>query len=518
MNPRRRDRYQSCLRKTVWVAILIGFVPVSANLAAWRSALDTASSPSPRPPVFDPPGATAQPREGEAPSGLHSDAGGDTHTASSNVTSPAGETTWRLVGSNTLGEKLVPAWLDAFVSTQGGRITGRIVEDRYHRLFKLAGPPEFPPAVQISAHGDGTAFVDLGAGRADIAMASRRISDRETARLVMLGDMRSPAAEHIVAMDGIAILVNPDNPLMSVSLEQVAAIYRCQITDWAQLGGPPGPIKLYARNPESGTYALFSQLIMKNAPLCRRVIYFESSEMLSQRIRDDRNAIGFTSLAYGDQAKALAIEQCGIAYPPDPFSVKNESYPLSRRLYLYVPPRNPRPVSRAFLRWVQTEAAQDIARRLGFVDLNIISVQGTEPTHQQRLSAAGRLVKNSEILAQYRRLTTQARRLSSTFYFDFGLVSLDNRAKRDLLRLADYLRDLEAAGPEVIVLGFTDDHGDYTQNLHLSRIRAETVARELQRLGVRVAEARGFGEEAPAACNQRRRDRVRNRHVEVWLR
>src|SRR5271163_225613 len=117
----------------------------------------------------------------------------------------------RLHGSNTIGAELVPALAVAFLKAQGAQDIST----------KSPGPDEFtvtgtengkPTAIEIQAHGSATAFKDLVAGSCDIGMASRKIQAAEVSNLSSLGDMTGPASEHVLGLDGLAVIVNRSNP------------------------------------------------------------------------------------------------------------------------------------------------------------------------------------------------------------------------------------------------------------------------------------------------------------------
>ncbi len=111
-------------------------------------------------------------------------------------------------------------------------------------------------------------------------MASRKIKPAEQAMLAALGDMTSPACEHVLALDGIAILVNKGNPINSLSRKQIQAIFSSQTKDWSEVGGRPGHIELFARDDRSGTYDTFKTLVLESAPLFHDAKRFEDSSAL----------------------------------------------------------------------------------------------------------------------------------------------------------------------------------------------------------------------------------------------
>jgi phosphate transport system substrate-binding protein len=119
--------------------------------------------------------------------------------------------------------------------------------------------------------------------------------------------------------------------------------------------------------------------------------------------------------------------------------------------------------------------------------------------------------------AAYRRLTTGARRLTSTFRFEVNSSAFDNRALRDLDRVFEYLRYNDLSGSQVRVFGFADSKGGAQYNLGLSRDRANQVVQSFAQRGITGVTVVGFGSALPVADNATEEGRARNRRVEVWV-
>ena len=117
----------------------------------------------------------------------------------------------------------------------------------------------------------------------------------------------------------------------------------------------------------------------------------------------------------------------------------------------------------------------------------------------------------------YQTLTTQAQRLSVNFRFEEGSVSLDNKARQDLLRVADYLKANGKLDRQVTLVGFGDAKDDPERAQLLSKLRAMAVRRELVKSGVVLREIRGYGAQMPVAANTEDEGRIKNRRVEVWV-
>ncbi|MEM8951877.1 MAG: phosphate ABC transporter substrate-binding/OmpA family protein [Pseudomonadota bacterium] len=435
----------------------------------------------------------------------------------------------RFAGSNTVGERLVPALAEAYARENGAsQLRWKLGRDANEKGLEVGrNPANLPDLIDIRAHGSSTAYPALAEKSADIGMSSRPIKDDEASVLATLGDMRSADAEHIVALDGLAIIVHPDNPISTLSKQEIAEIFACQKTDWQDIGGDAGPIRIYARDAKSGTYDTFNTLVLKplGLELCDATTRIESSSQLADSVARDPNAIGFIGLGYTLDAKPIAIEECAWGYSPSTFSVKTEEYPFARRLFLYAPLMTSSPWVRDFVDFALSDGSQAIIRDVDFVDLTIDTTEADSATYRlAKIEAAGRTAQQLSVVNELLGETADASRLSATFRFRPSISNLDekdaldNRALRDLGRLARYLEQPIEDGAKLLLFGFADSSGDYGANLALSEKRAKAIADKLASLGIDASAVRGFGEEAPVACNDTPAGRAKNRRVEVWLR
>ncbi len=414
-------------------------------------------------------------------------------------------TLFRIHGSNTVGEELAPALVKDYLASRGGteivtKTTDVALETRIEAL--LDGEPV---AVEIHAHGSSTAFADLAAGATDIGMSSRKIKGEEVAKLApTLGDLSLGDAEHIIALDGLAVVVNPGLAIREMNVATVAAIFAGEIANWQQLGGPDLPIQLFARDDNSGTWDSFDTMVLKPSgkTLADAARRFESSQELSDGVAATPGAIGFIGLPYVRRAKLLAIsgDDNTLALFPNNFTVSTEDYPLARRLYLYLSAQSSNMEARQFIDHVHASQGQGVVGDIGFISQNI---SATKPP------------VTDDLPYEYLQLTEQAERLSINVRFALGSDGIDNKAQRDLFRLASYLE--ANPGRRVLLLGFTDSVGSQDVNLRLSKTRAELVSKELMKLGIFPYKVEGFGALAPVAANDNDEGRQRNRRVEVWI-
>lgn len=427
----------------------------------------------------------------------------ETTTPAPVVIKTEAEPVLRLGGSNTIGAKLAPALVAAFFREEGCRD----VETRSPAPEQIVVACELngkPLVATVAAQGSSTAFEGLGGSTFDIGMASRKVKDDEVKSLANLGDMTAPSNEHVLALDGIAVIVHPGNRVSSLTQDQVAAIFTGVVTDWKQVGGAPGPIKPYARDDKSGTFDTFKTLVLGSTPLVEGAERFTDGGKLSVEVANDPSAIGFVGLSSVGGAKAVAVGPAGaVALVPNRFTVATEDYALSRRLFLYTAQSSNRPEVARFVRFAISPAGQRIVGDTGFVPLTIRQEAAQAPTGAP---------------SGYEALVGKALRLSTNFRFRTNSADLDNRALADLDRVTEFLASSSVQPDRLMLFGFADSRGEDARNQTLSENRAQSIATALQRRGVAPGTVRGFGEAIPVADNETPEGQEKNRRVEVWVR
>ena len=169
--------------------------------------------------------------------------------------------------------------------------------------------------------GSGSGIQAVSEGRCDIGLSSRALKDDEKA---------SGLKETIVALDGIAIIVNPQNPVKDLTLEQIAKIYTGEITNWKDVGGEDAEIVLIGREAGSGTRDGFES-ITETKDACQYRQELTSTGDVITTVSQNPNAIGYASLAaIKDSVKALTVN--GVA--PTEATVKDGTYLVQRPFVL----------------------------------------------------------------------------------------------------------------------------------------------------------------------------------------
>jgi len=229
--------------------------------------------------------------------------------------------------------------------------------------------------IAVSGGGSGTGIKALIDGTAEIADSSRAIEPQEIEQAKAAGVQ---PVEHIVAYDGIAVIVNPANPLTQMSVEQLSSIFSGRIMDWSAVGVKDlGPIQVVSRDSASGTYESFKELVVtlggkdKSRDYTAAAMKQTSNQAVLALVAQTKGAIGYVGLGYVNETiKELAVIPMGggAAVKPTAASVMEGSYPISRALYCYT---NGQPTGelKSYLDWIAGPEGQAIVEKAGFVRL-----------------------------------------------------------------------------------------------------------------------------------------------------
>jgi phosphate transport system substrate-binding protein len=407
----------------------------------------------------------------------------------------------RIHGSNTVGQRLAPSLVRAWLTANGWQKI-ESVATAPEELMLIATRPGQKLSVKIESHGTSTGFSDLAEGRAGIAMASRAPKLEERNRNITLYKKDLEDLEHVVALDGIALVVHPQNPLSALDVNQIREIFSGVINNWNALANRNAPIRILARDAKSGTYDAFNSMVLAGAAITADAERFESNAQIAEAVSNDVNAIGFLSSAATGKAKVIAVRSGNVlALPPTPEHVAIEDYLLTRRLSFFTNATN-NPLVRSFIEFSLTNKGQKLVEELSFVQLQIRPIQ---------------LDLNSNAPSDYLAFVEGAKRLSLNFRFNNGDTLLDRRAEMDVYRLVEFASRPENRGGKLRLVGFTDNQmrSDFFAR-SMSESWAELVADRLSRTVVRVDSLRGYGMSLAVADNATEAGRASNRRVEVW--
>lgn len=210
-----------------------------------------------------------------------------------------------------------PAALTGTVSTDGSTSMEKVIG----ALSESFMAQNDGVTVNYNPTGSGSGITAVSEGRCDIGLASRALKD---------GEKASGLKETVLALDGIAIIVNPENKVSDLSIEQIAKIYTGEITNWKDVGGDDAEIVLIGREAGSGTRDGFES-ITDTKDACKYRQELTSTGDVITTVAGNPNAIGYASLAsVKDTVKALSVG--GVA--PTEATVSDGSYAVQRPFVL----------------------------------------------------------------------------------------------------------------------------------------------------------------------------------------
>ena len=227
--------------------------------------------------------------------------------------------------------------------------------------------------VAVTGGGSGVGIAALLNKTCDIADASRDIKPKE---IEMAHKVGVDPKEHVVAFDGVALIVNKKNPLDKLTIRQLHDIYTGKIRNWQELGGSDLPIVAISREVSSGTHVYFKEEVVqlsdkKNKDeFDSKVLLFSSSQAIVEEVAQNPSAIGYLGMGYlSGKTKALNLSKDGKGYYfPDIKNVLDKKYPLSRSLLMYTN-GEATGVNKLFIDFVFSSKGQEQFKEAGFVPL-----------------------------------------------------------------------------------------------------------------------------------------------------
>ncbi|HAB15261.1 MAG TPA: PstS family phosphate ABC transporter substrate-binding protein [Verrucomicrobiota bacterium] len=223
--------------------------------------------------------------------------------------------------------------------------------------------------IQVTGGGTGTGFAALQNQTTDICNASRKIKAKEQENCIKAFGKRP--TEYKVAMDGLSVYVNADNPISELSLEDLEGIFTGKIKNWKEVGGSDGLITVYSRENSSGTYEFFKEHVLQGKDFAASAQTLQGTAQVLQSVAKDKLGIGYGGAAYGQGAKHLKIAKTkgGEAIEPNEETVLTGKYPISRYLFCYINPALDKGDLAAYLRWIRSDDGQKVVKDVGYYPL-----------------------------------------------------------------------------------------------------------------------------------------------------
>lgn len=237
-------------------------------------------------------------------------------------------------------------------------------------------------SVQVTGGGSGTGIAALLNGTTDIANSSRDIKDVEMEKAKSLG---INPQQYKVALDGLAVIVSPDNQVSTLSISQLSDIFTGKITNWKDVGGTNLPIVLYGRENSSGTYEFFKEHVLGKDKSGKQNDYASSTQVLQgtaalgEAVAKDIKGIGYGGVGYFAQrndVKILSVKENKDSEAYSPVAegkvlyelIWNKKYPISRYLYCYAN-SNIKKEAKSFLDFIISSEGQNLVREMEYIPL-----------------------------------------------------------------------------------------------------------------------------------------------------
>jgi phosphate transport system substrate-binding protein len=229
----------------------------------------------------------------------------------------------------------------------------------------MAAHPE--AQISVTGGGSGTGIAAMINGTTDVCMASRKVKPRE---VELARERGVEFHEVVVARDGIAVVVHPENPVEELTLDQLRQIFNGTLRDWKQVGGPKRPLQVLSRESNSGTYVFFNEHVLRKDDYAREARLMPSNAAIVQAVSQDRGSIGYVGLGYAEGAPVRIVrvkaDAASPAVAPSLTTVRDGSYPIARPLHLYAN-GEPKGLARDFIEFALSPEGQRIVRETGYI-------------------------------------------------------------------------------------------------------------------------------------------------------
>jgi phosphate transport system substrate-binding protein len=234
----------------------------------------------------------------------------------------------------------------------------------------------YPKAtIKILAGGSAAGLNALFNGKTQIAVTSYPMDDKARALAKTANILPK---EYKVALDGVAVIVNPRNPIAKLTLNELKGIFSGRIKNFKEINGPDLPIRVFIRTGTSGTYEFFRIAVLGDTGYSAHALPLETSKAIVDSVMNNPAAIGYIGMGYTyrayqpltpeDRVKVLALanDKDSSYVQPNQETVNNKTYPLWRTLYLYTN-GEPKALDAGFIAFLMSTKGQKIVAADGLV-------------------------------------------------------------------------------------------------------------------------------------------------------
>lgn len=260
-------------------------------------------------------------------------------------------------------------------ASAAGKVTGNLVIKGSDTMVNLgqvwaeAFMQKYPSTnIAVTGGGSGTGVAALINGTTDICQSSREMKPTEAELAKKRGH---DPQETIVGLDGIAVVINPKNPVKELTVAQLRKIFTGEATSWREFGGRDTDIIILSREVSSGTHVYFKEHVLQNKNFRSDALLMPSSQAIVDEVGSNAGAIGYVGIAYGEHAKVKMVpvkkDADSPGVPATEATVKSGKYPISRPLFVYT--TGNKSIVRSYISFMLSDAGQKILKDVGFVPL-----------------------------------------------------------------------------------------------------------------------------------------------------
>ncbi len=223
--------------------------------------------------------------------------------------------------------------------------------------------------VAITGGGSGTGIAALISGTCDLVSSSRQMTDKEKTQIIARG---RTWREWTVALDGLAVVVHPSNPVKQLTVSQLADLFTGRVRNWKEMGGANRAVVLLSREVNSGTHVYFKEHVLgAGQEFAPEALLMPSSQAIADEAAANPDAVGYYGMGYlnpKNRTVAVARTAADAYVVPSEANVRSGAYPIARPLFFYSL-NEPQGLVKTFLDFAQSPEGQAIVQKMDFVPI-----------------------------------------------------------------------------------------------------------------------------------------------------